>query len=187
MNGITNKQVVARASHLAVSLALIVSGSIHANEDLTAGSFLAQMSNGKYRAYAEADVTTAFSTANANFAVDPAGPLAKHFRIGDAIESVAGVALGTILTYNAATGVGTLAANSAAVLAIGQKIRVTEASASLGSGKGRLLDSRVQLDSVDLPASGYVEGYMVKSSLTTDAAILKVGVAYQSDEFKMKL
>lgn len=187
MNGITNKQVVARASHLAVSLALIVSASIHANEDLSAGQFMAQMSNGKYRAYAEGVVSTAFNTANANFAVDPAGPLAKHFRVGDAIESVGGVALGTILTYNPTTGVGTLSGNSAANLAIGQNIRITEASASLGSGKGRLLDSRVQTDVLDQVASGYVEGYMAKTSLTTDAAILKVGVAYQSDEFKMKL
>jgi hypothetical protein len=190
MNGITNNQVVSRASHLAIPLSLIVSSLIHANDDLPAGSFMAKMANGKYRAYAEGDVTTAFNTANANFAIDPAGPLARHFRTGDALESVAGVALGTILTYDKVTGVGTLSANSAANLAAGQKVRITEASASLGSGKGRLLSSRVQLDDADYVASGYSEGYMAKTSLTTDAAIAKVGVEVvtaEGSEIRMKL
>lgn len=187
MNGITNKQVVARASHLAVSLAIKIDSAAHPNEKIPAGSFMAKKANGKYRAYAEGDVTAAFAADSANFTLDPAGPLVKHFRVGDALETVAGVALGTIATFNPATGVGTLTGNSAAVAAIGVKVRVTEASASLGSGKGRLLDSAVEVDSIDQVASGYAEGYMAKTPLTTDAAIAKVGVAHESDEFRMKL
>lgn len=190
MEGITNRQVVARAAHLAVVLSLVIDSSIHAGEKLIQGQFLAKQANGKYRAYAEAEVTTAFGAASTEFAVDPAGPMAKHFRVGDVIESTTGTALGTIATYNPATGVGTLAANSANALAIGQNIRIAESVASLGTGKGRLLAEKVEMGLTDEVASGYAEGFMVKTSYTTDAAVTKVGTAYDSPqgaEFKMKL
>lgn len=187
MNGIQNKQVIARASHLAVILPFIISSTIHPNEKLQAGTFMAKMANNKYRAYAEGQVDVAFGTASAAFTLDPAGPLVKHFRVGDAIESSAGVLLGTILTFNSVTGAGTLTVNSAAVLAIDGRARISEASASLGYGKGRLLDSVYDVAAGDVAASGYVEGYMATTTLTTAAAIAKVGVSHESDEFKMKL
>lgn len=190
MDGITNKQVLARHTGLAVPLPVVIDASIHAGEKLTQGIFLARMANGKYRAYAEAEVSTAFAADSVNFAVDPTGPLAKFFRVGDQIESTSGTALGTIASYNPSTGNGTLVANSAAALAIGQRIRIAEASASLGLGKGRLLVEKIEMGAKDEPASGYIEGYMVKSAFTTDAAIAKVGAVYDlqgSSEFKMKL
>lgn len=188
MRGLSNKQVLARHTGLAVALSVVISVAIHKiGEVLSPGTILGKMGNGKYRAYAEGLVTTAFGTGSAAFAFDPDEPHAKFFRVGDALESVAGVALGTILTYDPDTGAGTLTGNSAAILAIGARARITEASVSLGSGKGRILQEEVEMGENDEIASGFVEGFIAKTEMHTDAAIAKFGVAYESNEFKMKL
>lgn len=189
LGDVQNKNVIARRPDLAVSVEAVINNTIHASgEKLARGLLLAKIiATGKYRAYMEATVKTgnAFGTGAATFGVDLAvSPLAIHIRIGDILESTAGVTLGTVLTYDPVLGTGTLDANSAAVLAAGNTFRITEATVSLASKNGRILVDEVVMESNDAPVSAYVAGYFTKSmtSVTTVALAKMSGNLVTSDE-----
>jgi hypothetical protein len=186
-----NPALISRHEQLAIANAIKIDNAIHAlNETLRRGTLLGKGANGKYRAYAEAPVTVAFSAASPNFTLDPADINTKNFRVGDVIESVAGLALGTILTFNSVTGVGTLTANSANALAIGQRVRATAAVIAINVSNGKLLQDEVVMGSADEVAVGYFEGFFVTSqtSLTAAAktAMGAIDVAGEADEVRLK-
>ncbi len=187
---IDNTPLVSRFDHLALVKSVVISKTAHKEDELLSrGTLLGELvADGKSRAYAEGDVTTAFSAANANFAVNPAGPLAKHFRVGDVIEAVAGTALGTIATFNPETGVGTLGANSANALAIGQKVRIATSVLSIAYGKGTILQNEVRLQGNDAPVSAYFAGIFLKDFVNiTAAAKASLGaVDISSTEIQLK-
>lgn len=181
---------LSRQINLAVVIGLVIDLAVHASgELLLRGALLGKILSGNgtvgnYRAYFEGTVKSgnAFGTSAATFGVDlPNSPLAKNLRVGDVLESTAGVALGTVLTWDPVAGTGTLAANSAAVLAAGNTFRVTEASLSIASKNGKILSDEVLMDANNAPASGWVEGYFIQARTTvTAAALTKMGGANPS-------
>ena len=188
MKGLKSKSVVSRLNHLAVALGLVVSDVVHPEtEVLPAGTVMGKMANGKHRAYAEAEVSVAFSNAAVGFTLDVNSPLFKHLREGDTITAVDGTPLGVISTLNMATGVGTLGANSANDLAIGEKVKIASGECSIAPGDARVLANFLEADFPRLDAVGYVEGYITIDELITDHAISQFGVELSADEFRMKL
>jgi len=102
----------------------------------------------------------------------------KHFRVGDVIESVAGLALGTIATYDPVTGIGTLTGNSANNLAAGVGVRVDNADLALASQAGRILKSEVIVTAgQDEPVAAYTEGFFIEARVlgATTASKLELG------------
>lgn len=186
--GLRTKSVISRHAHLAVALGLEVSSAVHLeSEVLNAGTVMGKTATGKYRAYAQAEVSVAFDAANPNFTLDPQGELFKHLREGDTITKLDGTALGVIATLNKETGVGTLEANSAAAHAIGEEVKIDEDECSIEDGNGRVLANFLEADLPRLNAVGYVEGYVTKDALITDHAVSKFGVKLSEDEFRMRL
>lgn len=186
LNGLRSKSVVSRYPHLSVALSLVLSSAVHAStEVIPAGSVMGKMADGKYRAYAEAEVSVAFSNAAAGFTLDATKAIAKHFRVGDTITAVDGTALGVIATYNSDTGVGTLTGNSANNLAIGERVKIASAECSIEKGDARVLANFLEADLPRLDAVGYVEGYLGIDELITDHAISRFGKKIDDTEFRM--
>lgn len=179
LGSMANKSLVSRDLRLAVVRGLVIDNSVHPKDELIyRGTLMGKLvSGGKYRAYAEGTVqTTAFATNSVNFQVDPSGSTAKHFRVGDVIESTGGSALGTIATFNPNTGVGTLTANSTNALSVGNTIRIATSVLSISGADGKLLQDDIKMEANDMPVPGYVEGYFVYASTTvTSAAITAMG------------
>lgn len=141
---------------------------------------------GKYRPYAEGTVTTAFATNSVNFAIapynvnSPGTRPAQWFVPGDVVTDSLGNALGTIATFNATTGVGTLTANSSNVLAIGGIMILAAANWSLGSKLGIILeDEELVEQGSDQPTSAYREGFFnVSLTSLTPAAVAALSASY---------
>jgi hypothetical protein len=191
LNTITNPALVSRHDHLAVCESITIDSTVHADgERLVRGTLLGKLGSGKYRAYAEAVVTGAFATNSTAFTLDPASKAAKHFRVGDVIESTGGSALGTIATYNPATGVGTLTGNASNALAANgtNAVRIPLATLALGSSAGKLLKDEVDMEGIDEIAVAYFEGYFVKSLTTLTAAALTAmgAIDVDTDEVRLK-
>lgn len=188
MLGLKTKSVVSRNVHLAVALSLVVSKDIHKNtEVIPAGTVMGKMADGKYRAYAEAEVSAAFSNAANTFSVDATLGLAKHFRVGDTVTALDGTELGEIASYDPETGVGTLAGNSANNLAIGQRIKIDADDLSIEKGDARILANFFESDVPRMDAAGYVEGYIGIDELITDHAVSILGTKIDDTEFRMSL
>lgn len=193
LGDITQPNVVSRFQNVAFAVAAILDVLIHLEgEKLLEGTLLAKIvATGKYRAYAEADVNVAFDAANANFTLEDQadGHLKmKHFRLGDVIEGVDGTALGTILTFNPITGVGTLAANSANAYAIGLAVRVDNADLKLSGGDGRILKAETLMSDLDEPVAAYVEGFFTDTrviGLTADAKTELATKSYVAGETRL--
>lgn len=177
LGDITQPNVVSRFQSLAVAVEALLDVTVHLEgEKLFEGTLLAKIvANGKFRAYAEADVNVAFNAGNVDFTLEDQadGHLKmKHFRVGDVIEGVDDTALGTIATFNPVTGVGTLTANSANAYAIGLAVRVSNADLKLSAGDGRILKSELLMSDLDEPVAAYVEGFFTDTrviGLTADA------------------
>lgn len=177
LGDITNANPVSRYESQAVPVGGVIDNAIHlAAELLKRGTLMAKIvSSGKFRAYFEATVKAGGDFANnaVGFTLDAAlSPLIGNLRVGDVIESVGGTALGTIATFNATTGVGTLTGNSANNLAAAQKVRITEATVQLGSKSGRILKDEVLMGSSDEPFVGWIEGFFIQARTTITAAAL---------------
>lgn len=194
---VRNTALVSRWDILALAIGIVIDGTIHASgELLQRGVLLGKIvATGKYRAYAEGLVADdgAFSNAAKTFTLDPADEatkgLLKNFRLGDVVEGTDGTALGTIATFNPATGEGTLAANSTSNLATGKSVRIAKSVLALADGKGKLLTDEVISAGSDMPATGFFEGFFVKSLTTvTAAALSEMGgiVTDDSNEIRLK-
>lgn len=181
LGDITNANPVSRYESQAIPIGGAIDNAIHlSGELLKRGALMAKIvSSGKFRAYFEATVKTAnaFGTGAATFGVDlTVSPLAKNLRVGDIVESTAGVTLGTIATWDPVLGTGTLTGNSAAVLAAGNTFRITEATVQLGSKSGRILKDEVLMGSTDEAFVGWIEGYFIQARTTiTTAALTALG------------
>lgn len=186
LGDIQSPNLLSRRDDLAVSVGVVIDGAVHEDEMLKRGYLLAKIiASGKYRAYAEADVAVGgdFSTGADTFTLEAGQEGAKHFRVGDVLESVAGAALGTIATYNPATGAGTLTGNSSNNLADGNGVRITEASVSLGSKNGRVLKNEMVIEGTeDKPEASYSEGFFTEARIPnlTDAAKTSLGTSAPS-------
>jgi hypothetical protein len=174
---IKNPALLSRFERLAVETSFLIDASISGGLTLARGVLMAKIvSSGKYRPYVEGVVKTggAFATSSAAFTLDVSqqvGPV--PFQVGDVIEDVSGNALGTIASYNALTGVGALAANSAEALAAGGFVRVALASLALAYGAGKILKDEAPVDSAnDTLAVGYFEGFFIQANTTVSAAAL---------------
>lgn len=189
---VRNTALVSRFDHLACETGVLLDKTYQAGVRLLRGALLGKIvSSGKYRAYVEIDVKTGgdFSTVAATFTLDVATKIGQgDFEVGDVITSVGGTALGTILTYNKTSGVGTLAANSANNLAAGQKVKVSEAVLSLANKAGRLLkDETLVAADQDTPVAAYFEGFFLQSQTTVTAAALTTlgGFTIESGEIRL--
>ena len=145
---------------------------------------------GKYRPYCEGTVTTAFGAGSINFAFNPATRASQNFLVGDVITDSLGNALGTILTYNPATGVGTLTGNSTNVLAIGGIAIVSAANWALGGKQGMVLedDQLIEASGSDEPVAAYREGFFVQALTSiTATAITALGAAVESESGDVRI
>lgn len=189
---VTNSGTVSRYAELCVLVEGVIDNAIHSGGELLKRGLLLMktVANGKYRAYAEALVKAggAFSNASAAFTLDPTSALVGYFRVGDVIESTSGTALGTIATFSAVTGVGTLTGNAANNLAAGQSVRVAESQAALSGNVGRILEDEILMDASDEAFDGFSEGFFVQSRTTvTAAALAKLGgYLLTTDEIRLK-
>jgi len=169
LGDITQPNVESRFLSLATAVEALIDSAIHPDEKLLRGTLLARIvSSGKFRAYAEADVASGgdFSTGAATFTLEDQDAIEKmkHLRVGDVIEGVDGTALGTILTFNSTTGVGTLTGNSANNYTSGNAVRVDNADLALASQAGRILKSETLVTaSQDQPEAAYTEGFFVEA------------------------
>jgi len=186
LGDITQPNVVSRFQNLTVAVAALISVAVHLDgEKLLEGTLLAKIvADGKFRAYAEADVSVAFSTGNADFTLEDQadGHLKmKHFRVGDVIEGTDGTALGTILTFNGVTGVGTLTANSAANHST--PVRVDNADLKLSGGDGRILKAETLMGIngvLDEPQAAYVEGFFTETRVIGATVASKLALGSKS-------
>lgn len=200
LGNITMKAILSRFEQLAVFVEGIIDNVVHPEGELMGrGLLLGKITAGtvgtvgNLRAYAEGKVKTggAFSTGAATFTLDPADSatkaMIKHFRIGDVIESTGGTALGTILTYNPVTGVGTLTGNSSNNLAAGQGVRVAAANLKISGKAGMILKDEVLMEATNEPVVGYIEGFFKQSSTTVTAAAATSmnGTNVTSDELRL--
>jgi hypothetical protein len=188
---ITQKALVSRHDQLAVETSFLIDNAVHASgETLAKGTLMGKLASGKYRAYAEAFVSVAFANNAKTFTLDPTNPACKHFRVGDVIQGTDGTALGTIATFNPATGVGTLVANSTTSFAADgvNAVRIPLATVALASSAGKLLKDEVTMEDTDLVATGFFEGFFVKSLTTlTAAAMTALGaITIETDEVRLK-
>jgi hypothetical protein len=190
---ITKPAILSRYINLAVALEMLIDAAVHNAEILLEGTLMGKTAGGKYRAYAQGTVAVGgeFSTGAATFTLEDAAGRGekKHFRVGDTIESVAGDALGEIASYDPETGVGTLVANSASVLAAGNGVRVIAAELDISDDAVRVLkDERSIEDSQDEPAAGYNEGYFNTAAVkgATPEALVAMGAKQVSaSEFRL--
>lgn len=193
LGDIQNSDIISRRSDLAVKQEAVIDNSIHPTGDiLHRGDVLAKyvpndasVHVGKFRAYAEGTVTTAFATNSINFAVDPTVRASLSFKVGDAIENASGsVLLGTIATFSPSTGIGTLAANSAAVLAIGGIVRLVKANWALNNKQGLILEDELIMEDTDKAnVAGIREGFVVLSRTSlTASAISELGAVEETDD-----
>ena len=188
---VRNQGIVSRFDNLALETGVLLDKTYQAGVRLLRGSLLGQLASGKYRAYCEIDVSVAFNTANANFTLLVSSKVGQgDLEIGDVITSVGGLALGTVLTYNKVSGVGTLAANSANNLAGGQKVKISEAVLALGSKAGKILKDETYIDAnlaADISAAGYFEGFFLQANTTVTAAALTTlgGKTIESGEIRL--
>ena len=187
--------ILSRYEHLAVAMNCIIDSSVMPVSSaglpqiINRGEVLAAYVPddesdhvGKYRPYAESVVAGAFAENSVNFTLTPAQRGAQWFIPGDVIETTAGVAIGTIATYNPATGVGTFTEDSEAVVAIGASVRLVSTNWGLANKLGLILEDEVLVEyEFDLPTSAYREGFFNQSmtSLTT-AAIASLGAAVEN-------
>lgn len=195
LGDITQPNVESRFLPLAVAVEALIDASVHPDEKILRGTLLMKIvSSGKYRAYAEADVATGgdFSTGADTFTLEDqdSKEKMKHFRVGDVIEGTDGTALGTIATFNATTGVGTLTANSSNNYAAGNGVRVATSVATLASQAGRILKSETTVETgQDEPVAAYIEGFFNKNRVigATAAAITALGATEPTtDEIRLK-
>lgn len=189
---ITNKALLSRFEHLACEAGVLLDKTFQAGIKLLRGDLLGKIvASGKYRAYVEIDVKAGgdFSVASVNFTVDKATKIGRgELAVGDVITSVAGLALGTIATYNATTGVGTLTANSSNALAAGQKVKVSEAVLSIANKAGKIVKDEIDVDaSYDVPAVGYFEGFFLQANTTVTAAALTTMGGFTIDAGEIRL
>lgn len=188
---VRNPALVSRFDQHALESSALLDKTYQAGVRLKKGALLGKLGSGKYRAYVEIDVKTGgdFSNAAVGFTLDVATKVGQgDFEVGDVITSVSGTALGTILTYNKTTGVGTLAANSANNLAAGQKVKVSEAVLALGSKAGRILKDEVLVEAdQDTPCAAYFEGFFLQANTTVTAAALTTlgGFTIESGEIRL--
>jgi len=172
---IVNPALVSRNEHLLAETSILVDKNFHGGQTLKRGALMGKIvSSGKYRAYVEIAVKTggAFSTAAATFTVDKSTLIGQSdLAVGDVIEDTAGNALGTIATYNPATGVGTLSGNSGSNLAAGGLVRVALSQLSLAKAAGKLLQDETYIDPAqDTVATGWFEGFFIQANSTITAA-----------------
>ncbi|MGZ3686693.1 MAG: hypothetical protein ACXWPM_01850 [Bdellovibrionota bacterium] len=191
LGDITNSDIIARRSDLAVKIEAVIDSAIHPEGDLLKrGEVLAKAQvGGKYRLYAEGLVTTAFAANSVNFAVDVTERAAANFKVGDSVEKVSdSTLLGVIATYDPATGIGTLTGNSAAALAVGQRCRLVKASYALNNKQGLVLEDETIMEGDDKPVAGIREGFLVKSrTALTASAISELGAAEETaDEVRIQ-
>ena len=176
LGNITSPNVESRFLNLAAPVECLIDGAVHLDEIVKRGQIMG-LAAGKYRAYAEAIVKTGgdFSTAAATFTLENAAGFdqMKNLRVGDVITSSGGTALGTILTFDPATGIGTLSANSANNLAAGQAVIIDAADLDISKANVRILKSEHAVeDGVDRPAEGYVEGWFNTAVVQATSAAL---------------
>jgi hypothetical protein len=192
LNKISNPALVSRHDHLAIAEAVVVDGDVHVDgERVARGTLLGKIvATGKYRAYAEAVVSVAFANNSKDFTLDSASKAAKHLRVGDVIQGIDGTALGTIATYDPATGVGTLGANSTSNYAANgtNAVRIPLATLALAGSAGKLLQQELDMDGNDAVGVGYFEGFFVKSNTTlTATAMTAMGaIDVDTDEVRLK-
>jgi hypothetical protein len=197
LGDIKNSDLIARRSDLKVSLEAVIDSSIHASGTiLNRGEVLAKyvpadasVHVGKFRAYAESNTTGAgFANNSVNFTLDPAIRAGLNFLPGDVIEGVTGaLALGTIATYNSATGVGTLTGNSTNNLAAGNAVRLQKATWALNNKTGLVLEDELLMEGEDQAVSGVREGFLVvnRSALTTSAISEIGGTLVEANEVRI--
>lgn len=190
---IKNPALLSRHEQLAAETAVMIDSAAHAaGVVLPRGTLVGKLASGKHRAYAEALTSgSGFGTGSASFQLDPASALIGFLKAGDVIESVAGAALGTILTIVPSTGAGTLVANSASALAAGQSVRIALSVLPLSGLRGKVLKDECQMpaDGTDQIVAAYFEAFVVKASTTiTDAAIAAAGswAEFEAGEVRLK-
>ncbi|MCH8985927.1 MAG: hypothetical protein IIB04_04850, partial [Acidobacteria bacterium] len=91
LGDVTQPNVERRRLDLAVSVEALLDASVHPDEKMLRGTLLMRnVSDGKFRAYAEADVAGGgnFSTGATSFTIEDQDAIEKmkHFRPGDVIE-----------------------------------------------------------------------------------------------------
>ncbi len=185
---VTQPNVLSRYLNLAVSVEALLDSGIHVDKKLLEGTLIGKMGNGNYRAYVETETSVDFNAANADFTLSEiaAQALLKHLRIGDVVEGIDGTALGTVLTYDPATGVGTLTANSSSTYA--GNIRVDNADLDISQGVGLVLKDENAVGSDDLPVAAYCEGFFNTGSVlgaTAQALIDLSAKVVSASEFRL--
>jgi len=191
LGDIKTTDIVARRADLAVAQEVVLDSSvIPSGTVINRGEVLAKYVPsdasahvGKHRPYAEGPVTGAFSTAAKTFTLDVTVRAALQFQPGDVIEGTDGTALGTIATYDPATGAGTLVANSANNLAADgtKSARLAKANWALDLKRGMILQDECIVEGIDLPQSAFREGFFVKSRTSlTASAISELGAVEET-------
>lgn len=188
---VRNPVVVSRFDELALAKKIALDKTYQAGLKLYRGDLLGKLASGKYRAYVEIDVKASgdFGTGSANFTLDVATKIGRgELAVGDVITSVAGLALGTILTYNTTTGVGTLAANSANVLAAGGKVKVSNSVLQIDGKQGVILMDETDVAAAyDTSCSGWFEGFFLQANTTVTAAAATTMGAKAIDSGEIRL
>lgn len=190
LNTITNTSLVSRHDHLAVCESFTIDSAIHADgEKIVRGTVFGKQGSGKYRAYAEALVKSAFANNSTAFQLDMTSPAAKHFRVGDVIQGTDGTALGTIATFDPTTGNGTLTANATNNFAANgtNAVRIPLATVALASKAVRILKDEVQMIGTDEIGVGYFEGFFVESTTTLTAAAETAIGAIKTDTDEVRI
>lgn len=185
---VTQPNVLSRYINLAVAIEALLDSGIHQDKKLLEGTLLGKMGSGNYRAYFEAETSVAFSTGNANFTLSEISgqALMKHLRVGDVIEGTDGTALGTVATFDASTGVGTLTANSANNHST--NVRVQPADLSIAAANRLVLKDENAVGSDDLPVAAYYEGFFNTAMVlgATPAALTAMSAkVVSSSEFRL--
>lgn len=191
LGNIQTVDIISRRSDLAVAVDLVIDSSVMPNVTLptiiSRGEVLAKyIPNdasahvGKYRPYPESNCLAAFAANSTAFSLDPTLRGAAWFVPGDVIEGVDGTVLGTIQSYNPATGAGVLVANSVSAYGgAGQAVRIAQANWSLASKAGLILEDEELVEAaLDLPCAGYREGFFVQSLTSLTAAAITALGAY---------
>lgn len=197
LGAVTFPNVISRHRELALTDAMLVDGTIHANDKIIQGTLMVKATiggNSKWVAYCEGLASAVGATTSPTVQLDPTTtPRAQQwFRPGMPVAKVhagAPTTLGTVLAYNPATGVLTLAANAAAAVAVGDIVSLDPAVYPIGYNKARVLVDELLLEEgTDDISAGYFKGFFnqAATSITAAAAALLGAVAINAFELEIK-
>lgn len=195
LGNITLPMIVSRHEELSVKEEIIIDGTVHQNDLIATGTLLVKnRTTGKSVAYAEGACVAATATNSTAFSVvvgagaNNVQRAAAWFRPGMVIANAAGTVIGTVATFNPATGVGTFAANAVAVVAIGALLKSDPATYFITYAGAGVLEEQTLMDSGDRNDDVYIKGFFMiaRTSITTTALSAMGGVVHSSDEVEIK-